>query len=100
MDAAKIIDDAISEKKTISFEYDGESRIVQPHHYGSCGGTQQLHCYQVEGGSRSGKIPAWRNFKLEKMEKVAKNDNNFSPQPSYNPSKSHYEKIEKQVDLD
>lgn len=98
MNTVKIIDDAIVEKKTITFEYDGKSRTVEPHHYGKLGGSRQLHGYQIKGGSVSGKIPNWRNFKIEKIKNLAKNDEIFTPELSYNPSNSHYEKIDRKVD--
>ncbi len=97
MNTEKIIDDAISEKKTITFVYSGYRRTVEPHHYGKFGSSQQLHGYLINGGSKSDKIPGWRNFKIEKIEKLAKNDEIFTPEPSYNPSNSHYGTIEKQV---
>ncbi|HEU5282150.1 MAG TPA: WYL domain-containing protein [Gammaproteobacteria bacterium] len=97
MNTAKIIDQAISEKKTITFEYDGHSRTVEPHHYGTLGGSLQLHGYQVKGGSVSGKVPNWRNFKLDKIDKLAKNDVVFEPESTYNPLNSKYEIIEKKV---
>jgi len=97
MNAAKILEQAISEKKTVTFEYDGHKRIVEPHHYGRLGNSQQLHGYQTGGTSSSGNIPEWRNFKLEKMERLAKNDEVFTAEKSYNASNSKYSEIEKQI---
>lgn len=97
MNTTKIINDAIAEKKTITFEYDGQSRTVESHHSGILGNSQQIHGYQIKGGSKSGKIPEWRNFEIKKIKNLAKNDEIFTPQISYNPSNSHYKKIDRQV---
>lgn len=71
------------------------SRTVEPHHYGILGGSLQLHGYQVKGGSSSGELTDWRNFKLDKIDKLAKNDVVFVPESTYNPSNSKYEMIQK-----
>jgi predicted DNA-binding transcriptional regulator YafY len=97
MNTAEKLDIAISEKKTIIFEYDGYERTVEPHLYGILGGHEQLHAYQIRGGSSSGGIPEWRNFKLEKMNNVAVNDEVFQSENSYNPSGANYSEIKRQV---
>lgn len=97
MNTAEKLDNAISERKTITFQYDGYERTVEPHLYGILGGNEQLHAYQIRGGSSSGGIPQWRNFKLENMNNVAVNDEVFTIEESYNPSGAHYSEIKRQV---
>jgi hypothetical protein len=99
MNAAEKLDleNAISGKKTITFEYDGYERTVEPHLYGKLGNDEQLHAYQIRGRSSSGNIPEWRNFKLEKMNNVAVNDEVFEIEASYNPLGANYLDIKKQV---
>ncbi len=97
MNTAEKLDNAISEKKTITFKYDGYDRTVEPHLYGILGNKEQLHAYQIRGESSSANIPEWRNFKLKKMNNVAVNDEQFEIEKSYNPSGTHYSKITKAV---
>ena len=97
MKALEIIDEAISERKTISFEYGGLVRVVEPHHYGKLGEFDQVHCYQVGGDSNSGGLPEWRNFKVDEMKNVAKNDKVFTPESTYRPKNSNYKTIIKKV---
>lgn len=92
-----ILNDAISQKKTISFTYDGLDRVVEPHHYGILKGTEQLHAYQVHGESKSGDLPEWRNFKLKMIDRIALNDTSFETEISYNPGNSKYYKIIKKI---
>lgn len=58
---------AIADKKLVEFSYSGHSRIAEPHVLGVFGGATQLLGYQVGGSSRSGGIPEWRRFDLNKM---------------------------------
>jgi hypothetical protein len=99
MNTAEKLDSAISEEKTITFEYDGYERTVEPHLYGTLGAKEQLHAYQIRGGSSSGGIPQWRNFRLEIMNNVSVNDEFFEIEESYNSSNAHYSEIKKQVVL-
>ena len=56
-----IIVTAIKEKKCLSFTYEGYPRVVEPHCYGlTTAGNEALRCYQVRGGSSSGKVPDWK----------------------------------------
>ena len=45
------IADAIKTMKTLSFIYDGQNRVVEPHAYGmSTAGNECLRAYQTAGG--------------------------------------------------
>lgn len=55
-----LIRQAITEKKLVEFQYQGYTRIAEPHIYGRKGGVEQLLVYQVRGGSKSGRLRDWR----------------------------------------
>jgi predicted DNA-binding transcriptional regulator YafY len=79
--------EAISERKVVSFIYDGLSREVEPH---ACGvfsnGRTMLIGYQVGGASKSNEEPPWRNFSVEKIRSLRKTDAIFRyNRPEYNP---------------
>lgn len=94
----EMLDIAIEKKQLIYFRYENQDRVVEPYHYGKLKNDQQLHGYQITGGSNSKKILGWRNFKLEKMQMLACNDKEFNPRKSYNPSNAKYQIIIKQID--
>lgn len=100
MSAFKILDMAIEKKQLVHFRYENQDRWVEPYHYGKLGNDQQLHGYQIAGGSNSKAIPAWRNFKLEKIQLLVCNDKEFNPRESYNPSNAKYQTIIKQIDIE
>ncbi|WP_447977384.1 hypothetical protein [Candidatus Nitrospira bockiana] len=51
---------AIANKRMIAFDYQSYPRIAEPHDYGILGGVERLFIYQVDGGSKSGRLPDWR----------------------------------------
>lgn len=95
------IEDAIENMKIITFDYDGYTRRVEPHHSGILVGATQLHGYQISNGSngsQSGQLPEWRNFKLENISNLSiDNGSTFSERSDYNPDNSNYSNIIKSV---
>jgi hypothetical protein len=63
----KLLRDAIAQKRRLLLWYDGFLRDVEPHDYGMQNGELKLLCYQVGGGSRSGKLPQWRTLLVAKI---------------------------------
>lgn len=62
--------EAIENKNLIEFNYDGESRIVEPHCYGlSTKGNEVLRAYQVDGYSSSGNM-GWKMYDLGKADDI------------------------------
>lgn len=57
-----IIEQAIRDKKLISFKYNGHSRLAEPHVLGDKDGVRQVLCYQIGGTSSKGVVPDWRRF--------------------------------------
>lgn len=71
---------AIKDLKIITFTYDNEYRMVEPHSYGwnKNTGNNLLWGYQIEGGSVSGRpIPGWRLFNLSKIRNLIVTDKTF-----------------------
>ena len=77
----KLIDDiiktGIEEKRLLEFDYDGHHRIAEPHVYGALNGINELLCFQIRGGSSSGRIPDWRRFKLRAISNLKLLDEHF-----------------------
>ncbi|WP_135605544.1 hypothetical protein [Methanococcoides sp. NM1] len=80
------IEQAIANKKTIEFFYDGAQRIVEPYLVGNTTtGKQSLRAYQIGGHSNS-KVPSWKMFTIMKMTNIKEMENTFSKRPDYNPN--------------
>ncbi len=75
---------AINNKNTLSFTYDGYSRIVEPHTYGVDGkGHGALRAYQTSGGSESHEL-GWKLFHVNEIHGLVVLKTNFSgPRPGY-----------------
>ena len=74
---------AIEQRRVVMFTYQGQQRFVQPAAYGAGNrkGKDTLHGYQVDGGSRRGGIPHWRNFHVDQIESLAVLDDVFATNP-------------------
>jgi len=71
---------AIKDHKIITFTYNDEYRVIEPHSYGrnKNTGNNLLSAYQIEGGSVSGSpIPGWRMFNLTKIRNLIVTDKTF-----------------------
>ncbi len=73
-------------------------RRVEPHHYGTLDGGFQLHAFQIGGGSQSGNIPEWKNFKVTKIKTLTiDKSSSFTPRDTYNPGNSNYTDIQNSI---
>lgn len=81
---------AISERRVVQFEYDGGTRVVEPHCHGvSKTGKEVLRGYQVAGYSDSGNPIGWKLFSVQRMSGVTILDTEFpEDRPDYNPHDS------------
>ena len=80
------IADAIKTMKTLSFIYDGQNRVVEPHAYGmSTAGNECLRAYQTAGGSNSGNVPGWHLFTVRKIMNLSKGSNFSGSREGYKP---------------
>lgn len=80
----EIIITAIENKNLLSFNYDGEERIVEPHCYGeTTAGNEGLRAYQVDGFSSSGKM-GWKMYDMSKADNITVLSETFdSPRAGY-----------------
>jgi hypothetical protein len=61
---------AIRERRLIEFSLHGFKRTAEPHLYGVHKGVYQVLVYQTGGGSRSGRLPAWRRVDLDEISQL------------------------------
>ena len=79
---ARIID-AIKNQYLIKFEYERESRTVEPHCYGlTTKGNEAIRAYQTDGYSSSGKM-GWKLYDLSKANNIEVLDETFETQTDY-----------------
>ena len=71
--------------RLLSFTYDGYQRVVESHCYGiTTAGNEAIRCYQVSGGSSSGKVPDWHMMTTNKIVGLTLSQDNFSaPRSGY-----------------
>ncbi len=84
IDKIDIIRNAIDVLENIEFEYDGDSRVVEPHLLGyNQTGTLTLSAWQIFGRSGIG----WRSFHVAKIISLQSTDQHFNgARPDYNPN--------------
>ena len=87
--------DAINGKNLISLQYDGYSRVVEPHTYGTkSDGRLALRAYQVRGGSESGEYVGWKIFFRDEMVGITVLSESFSgARPKYKRRDSFFSTI-------
>lgn len=83
-----IICGAIERRRLLSFDYEGEMRLVQPAVLGLHRTTDRLslRAFQVGGFSRSGAPAGWRLYTVRKLRDPQVRDEGFAaPPPGYQP---------------
>ena len=80
---------AITERRLVTF-YDRRSRKAEPHDYGIKKSKLQLLCFQIEGESRSGKLPDWRLLEVPRISELEVLNERF-PDFREVPSEQHKE---------
>ena len=72
MNNQEILIEAIDNRRLVGFYYEDQPiRRAAPHAiYISTAGNENLDAYQFDGYSKSGHLPAWRNFLLSKIENL------------------------------
>ncbi|VVB89181.1 Uncharacterised protein [uncultured archaeon] len=78
---------AIRSKQTISFDYNGGSRTVEPFCHGAtAAGNEVLRGYQIIGYSISGIHSGWKMFRVSGISGLRITDKHFyAVRPGYNP---------------
>src|SRR5690348_3541269 len=80
---------AINERKLITFQYHGKSRLAEPHDYGILRGARRLLSYQLKGESMTGGLPDWRLVEVGEIANLEITDREFAGnRPS--PTGEHY----------
>lgn len=75
---------AIRNKRVIEFSYDGKERTVEPYCFGlSTAGNKVLRGFQISGRSISGKVPAWKLFKVRKIRNLIVLEKHFDKRSRY-----------------
>lgn len=87
--------DAIRSCRVVEISYrpdqGGGTRIVHPHAlYRPGRGGLCLDALQVAGQTRSGQLPAWRQFRLMELDNVRVLNAVFEPAPDFEPEASKY----------
>jgi len=90
---------AIQNKQSLSFTYDGYSRVVEPHTYGvDTKGHAALRAYQVQGGSESGEHVGWKLFHVNEMHDLTVLSEHFAgARPKYKRGDSAFSIIHAQL---
>lgn len=91
----EIICQAIREKRLLSFSYKGHNRVVEPHAHGvSTANNECLRCYQVSGGSVTGKVPGWKMMTTNRINGLSITDDTFdNPRDGYKKNDSAMDRI-------
>jgi hypothetical protein len=74
---------AIRNQNVITFDYEGESRTVEPHCYGvTTKGNEAIRAFQIEGYSSSGNM-GWKLYDLSKADDIEVLDATFDIRAGY-----------------
>jgi hypothetical protein len=73
-----IIRDAIEKHQLLTFDYDGHSRVIEPHAFGVSAGEAKVWGYQIGGTSGSGRLPDWRLFLVYKISRLTLSSERFA----------------------
>jgi hypothetical protein len=86
---------AIRERRLLTFDYNGQQRVVAPYCYGlSTRDAEVLRAIQVGGASSSGKFGSGKLWTVEQMKDVRLSEETFVPDdPNYNPEDSAMKRI-------
>ena len=84
--------EAIREHRVVEMAYRGAgTRIVQPHAlYRTGAGSLCVDGVQVAGRTRSGGLPAWRQFHLMEIEEIRVLATRFEISPEFDPTSDKY----------
>lgn len=74
---------AVQERRVVSFSYEGQERVVQPHAYGEGSNGPLLRAYQTGGYSSTGNLPQWRLYKVDQMRQLTVGEQTFEIQAGY-----------------
>lgn len=101
LDARDAICRAIRELRLLTFDYNGQARVVAPYCYGlSTRDSEVLRAVQVRGASSSGGFGFGKLWTVAQMKGLRVSDETFVPDdPDYNPDDSAMKHIICRVDV-
>jgi len=69
---------AIANRRLVEVDYDGATRVAEPHDYGVQNGDERLLVFQLGGSARTGHSQTgWRLLELSKIEALAVLEDTF-----------------------
>lgn len=88
----EILKQAIDDRKLVNFSYEHHPiRRAAPHAiYWSKQNKENLDAFQYDGYSKTGNLPAWRNFTLSKIQNLEILDETFEVADGYKTYSSKY----------
>lgn len=93
-----IICEAINEQRLLSLWWEGGERIVQPHAYGiNARDNEMLRCWQIDGYSKSGRVPGWKPLLTEEAHSFTILEDTFEPHRQYRQNDKHMTEIFAQI---
>jgi predicted DNA-binding transcriptional regulator YafY len=94
MKTEELLKTAIQERKLVNFHYEDQPiRQAAPHAvYYSTAGNLNLDAFQYDGYSKTGSLPDWRNFTLDKIRNLEVLDETFEVAQGYRSYSSKYSK--------
>ncbi|HEX4459634.1 MAG TPA: hypothetical protein VIA18_16760 [Polyangia bacterium] len=86
---------AIGRRVLLTFDYDGEPRVVAPYCHGvTTAGREALRAVQVLGGTHGGDIASGKLWTVDKLVNLRALDDPFvASDPKYNPDDSAFAEI-------
>ncbi len=95
MNIEELLKSAIQERRFVNFHYEDQPiRKAAPHAvYYSTAGNLNLDAFQYDGYSKTGRLPDWRNFTLDKIRNLEILEETFEIAHGYNPRSSKYSRF-------
>lgn len=82
---------AITARNVVSFSYEGNLRIGEPHKLGKQDGKLILEMYQTRGTTQSGGLPDWRAFRVDRIRSLTVLLETFTPRTDFNPKRRQWD---------
>ncbi|MHB1417812.1 MAG: hypothetical protein ACYC1C_21390 [Chloroflexota bacterium] len=90
---------AIRERLRVSISYQGAERVLDPYLVGiTPKGNKALRAHQVRGHSASGRLPAWRLYLIDSIDRIELLEDHFEVNAAYNPDDKGMVKVLFRID--
>jgi len=90
-----LVERAIRERKIAAFQYEGKFRVVEIHAFGAAAGQGDdiILGWQTGGFSRSGRLPGWRLFNVDRISEFELAVQGFTPSPGQADNDPRFRKV-------